>query len=223
MPDAPAPASLEDVLADAWAHLLDATTTAKHGFHLPTLCTTPLHFDPTRDAPHARIVVLRDVTPPNPEAEQPASVVAHTDLRSPKASELRAYAQGAWVFYDGPSRLQLRVAGPSEVLTFASTGDDLALVEQRWNASTPSSKRCYLAPQAPGTPADAPSPNLPAAFRKRIPASEAESDPGKANFALIRTRVATLDVLHLHHAGHQRACFSFAADGQIEDQAWLEV
>lgn len=223
MSESVVPPQLEEVLADAWAQLHHATTTAKHSFHLPTLCTTPRDFDPSRDAPEARIVVLRHVEMPNFNQRHPPSVAAHTDARSPKAAQLREHAQATWLFYDGPARLQLRLTGPTQLLSFASTGKDLALVQTRWDTSNLSSRRCYLGPHAPGTPADAPSPNLPPEFRNAIPSSDAQTEPGKANFAVIRTRVATLDVLHLHHAGHRRAAYAYDDDGNVTRSTWLEV
>ncbi|MEM1099085.1 MAG: hypothetical protein AAGH92_09880, partial [Planctomycetota bacterium] len=210
--------SLQDVLANAWTELHHATTTAKHGFHLPTLCTTPIGFDPNRAAPEARVVVLRSADAPDADERLRGSVAAHTDTRSPKAEQLRQHPYAAWVFYDGPRRLQLRIAGPTELLTFEGADEQRSVVEERWNASTLSSRRCYLAPSAPGSEAQAASPNLPIAFRDKVPKHEAETEPGKANFAVIRTRVAALDVLHLHHAGHRRASFIFNTTGGIERQ-----
>ncbi|MEM8781394.1 MAG: hypothetical protein AAGE65_00940 [Planctomycetota bacterium] len=223
MADDLAPTSLDDVLTDAWAQLHHAATTAKHGFHLPTLVTTPIGFDPSSDAPQARVVVLRHVDPFPPSSGILPGVCAHTDTRSPKAHHLWEPAPAAWVFYDRTAKLQVRLTGPTRLLTFDVDGEDRAFVEQRWNDSTLSSKRCYLAPHAPGTPADAPSPNLPPSLRDRVPEREAETEPGKANFAVIRTQAAALDVLHLHHAGHRRAAFTFDESGRLTGATWLEV
>lgn len=210
-----APATLDAVLADAWSQLAHGASSAKHGFHLPVLCTAALDVDA---APEARTVVLRA------SSGETRTVVAHTDTRSPKAEQLRKHPHATWLFYDAPKRRQVRITGPTALLTFdAPDADDRALVQQRWDASTLSSRRCYLAPHPPGTEADAPSPNLPPEFRDTVPETAEQTEPGQANFAVIRTRAATLEVLHLHHAGHRRAAFTFDEAGNVTQQTWLEV
>ncbi len=201
----PAPDALDAVLADAWQQLAHGAASAKHGFHLPTLATvTP------GGKPASRIVVLRAVD------AVVRGVVAHTDLRSPKVEHLQHQGFASWVFYDAPRRIQVRLAGQTEVLSQGAVADE------RWQQSNDSSRRCYLAPAAPGTPTDYPSPNLPAHVRDRVPTAD-ETEPGRANFAVIRTVAATIDVLYLHHTGHRRAGFQWDADGSPRLGSWVEV
>ena len=207
-------AGLDRLPALLWQHLQAATESAKHPFHLPTLCTV----DPDQH-PAARVVVLRRVEPGTHE------LICHTDRRAPKIAELRANPATAWLFYDGPAKLQLRVTGRSSVHT------DDALADAQWDASTLSSRRCYLAPAAPGdavlddagNESATPSPNLPEALRHRVPTA-AEAAPGRVNFAVIRTVVQRFDALVLHHAGHRRAEFLFTPTQEPPTVArWLEA
>jgi hypothetical protein len=217
MPRPPLPETLDTLLTDCWDQLTAAAETGKHGFHLPVLGT--LAAEPETNVPELRTVVLRAA-----DADR-YTVLAHTDTRSPKAKQIRQHREAAWLFYDRDCKLQVRLAGPTDLLTFhpPTSEVDVELVRSRWDASTLSSRRCYLAPAAPGTPADQPSPNLPAAFRNTVPQQEAQVAPGEDHFAVIRTRAATLDALLLHHAGHRRARYAFDQAGRVITQTWLEV
>ncbi len=191
-----------------WQHLDAATRSAKPPFHLPVLATVD-----ARQQPAARVVVLRRVEPDTHE------LYCHTDRRAPKIAEIRRHPATSWLFYDGPAKLQLRATGTSSVHT------DDALADAQWDASNLSSRRCYLAPAAPGDPVaddEGPSPNLPEAVRDRIP-TDAEAAPGRANFAVIRTTVQRFDMLYLHHAGHRRAEFIFDPSSAPLTARWLEV
>ena len=201
-----ASAALEQWPELLWRRLQRATESAKPPFHLPTLCSvTP------EGLPAARIVVLRRVEPDAP------AVMCHTDRRAPKVEQLTRQPAASWVFYDPPAKIQLRVAGRSTIHT------DDALADAQWDASSLSSRRCYLAPASPGDPVDWPSPNLPEGVRDRRPTAE-EAAPGRANFAVVRTVVESFDVLFLHHAGHRRARFDFTPGRRVPTRAqWLEV
>lgn len=198
---------LNVILEQCWAQLTTAVDTGKHGFHLPTLCTVD-----AGGLPAGRILVLRAVDPGE------RTVMCHTDVRSPKVTELCAQPMASWVFYDADARLQLRATGRVSIHT------DDALAQRRWEASNESSRRCYLAPAAPGALVDQPSPNLPEAVRQRVP-EKADTEPGRANFAVLQGRVDELDYLHLHHAGHRRARFTWNAPDRAAGptMTWLEV
>ena len=197
----PAP-DLPAVLADLWDRLEEAAARARPAFHLPTLSTTG------PGGPAGRVVVLR-------HADRAAGALGcHTDVRSPKAAAVRADPRTAWTFYDRAAGLQVRASGPAGLVL---AGEDW---EAAWAGTTPSARRCYLAPHAPGTPTDGPDPNVPPAFRTRDP-TDAQSAPGRATFALLRCRVETLDWLALHHAGHRRARFRRSGDGWAGE--WVAV
>jgi general stress protein 26 len=196
---------LPTVLRRLWQHLQHGAASSKSGFHLPTLSTVD-----RQGTPDARVVVLRRVEP----AER--VLICHTDRRSPKVADLLHHPAAAWTFYDAPAKVQLRVQGRVTVHT------DDALADAQWAASTLSSRRCYLAPEPPGAETKSPSPNLPEAVRNQVP-TEAEADPGRANFAVLRTVAERFDWLYLHHAGHRRAAFCWGAESSEPAMRWLEV
>ncbi|MEL7471825.1 MAG: pyridoxamine 5'-phosphate oxidase family protein [Planctomycetota bacterium] len=183
------------VLLGVWSTLARAAERAKEPWHSPTLCTV----DPA-GAPAARTVILRATD------RASRTLACHTDARSPKLEHIAHDPRVAWHFYDPPRKVQLRAVGVATVHTIGP------LADQRWAASTLSSRRCYLAPHTPGHPTpddrEGPDPNLPDDLRNRVP-TEAETRPGRANFAVIETRIAALDWLYLKHDGHRRARFEW--------------
>ena len=194
---------LHGILRSSWNELGRGAVDRRHGFHVPAIATLGLD-----GAPQARAVVLRRVN------SETGEIYCHTDLRSGKVGEIRANPRIAWHFYDEGRRLQLRIAALAEILHEGPPVDDA------WARSAVTSRRCYLAPRAPGAVCDAPSPNLPEAVRDRRPTEE-ETLPGRANFALVATRATAIDWLYLASEGHQRARFTLGADGSWQG-AWIE-
>lgn len=197
---------LDRIVADLWERLSDAADRSQPAFHIPVLAT--IRTGPHGMEPSARNVVLR-FAQRGPDlflGDDAGDVVGggtlgcHTDALGPKVAEVRANPRVAWTFYDPQARLQVRASGTARALT------DGPIVDAAWAATKPSARRCYLAPHVPGVPTASPEPNMPALVRKRDPTT-AESEPGRAHFAALRTAVDTLDWLHLHHAGHRRAQF----------------
>lgn len=204
MPSTPiSDARLAEVLQSAWASLGQAAIDRRHRFHVPTLATTGLD-----GAPCARSVVLRRVLP------EVGEIHCHTDVRSTKVAEIARDPRVAWTFYAPDLKLQLRVAA---IAQFQATGPR---ADEAWARSALSSRRCYLAPRAPGTVCDAPSPNLPHGILDRRPTEE-ETLPGRANFGVLVTRATAVDWLYLASEGHQRARFTCGADGSWSG-SWLE-
>lgn len=195
--------SLAQTHSDLWNELGRGVVDRRHGFHVPTLSTIGLD-----GAPCARAVVLRRI-----DAER-GEIQCHTDVRSGKAAEIARDARVAWHFYDESRKLQLRVSARAEMLAYGAVADDA------WARSAVTSRRCYLAPRAPGAVCDAPSPNLPEGVRDRRPTEE-ETQPGRANFAVLLTRATAIDWLSLASEGHQRARFTRDASGAWQG-CWLE-
>ncbi len=183
------PPDLEPILALCWGELAAAAADRRHGFHVGTLATVG-----PDGAPRARSLVLRAVDGAIGE------IRSHTDLRSPKVAEVARAPRVAWHFYAPERALQLRLLGSARV---ESEG---AVTDLAWESSALTSRRCYLAPAAPGDACDAPSPNLPEEVRDRRP-TEAEAAPGRVNFAILRTSVDAIDWLSLASEGHRRASF----------------
>lgn len=196
-------ARLAEVLRSAWATLGQAALDRRHGFHVPTFATVGLD-----GAPCARSVVLRRVSP------EVGEIWCHTDVRSAKVAEIAREPRVSWHFYAPEAKLQLRVAAIAEFQATGPRADD------GWARSALSSRRCYLAPRAPGAACDAPSPNLPPGILDRRPTEE-ETLPGRANFGVVITRATEIDWLYLASEGHQRARFTRGADG-VWSGAWIE-
>jgi len=196
-------AELTRVVSGLWDELSRGAEDRHHGFHVPTLCTAGLD-----GAPVARSVVLRRVL------ADACEILCHTDVRSAKVAEIAREPRVAWHFYAPERKLQLRVAAIAE---YESAG---ARADEGWARSALSSRRCYLAPRAPGSACDAPSPNLPDGILDRRPTEE-ETIPGRANFGVVITRATGIDWLFLASEGHQRARFTRGADGSWSG-SWLE-
>jgi 3-hydroxyisobutyrate dehydrogenase len=138
--------------------------------------------------PDVRHVVLRRVDLPS------RTLAFHVDARSPKFHQLQRTATLKWLFYDPPTRLQVRIA--ASVALHHMT--DLA--RSRWEASQPMSRLCYLTPFTPGQPVTLP----PTQAGRAI-------DPnfGFENFGVVETTAHDLDCLYLHHQGHRRAYIDY--------------
>ena len=183
--------NLDAIAADLWARLADAAASGRSAWHTPAVGTADGDL---------RIMVLRHADP------AAASLRFHTDARSPKAGLIGGGAPVSLLFYDAAAKLQLRCAGIGKAV---STG---APADAAWAASAASSRRCYLAELAPGTISETPTSGLPAAAEGRVP-TLAESEAGRANFAVITVALTRIDWLHLAHNGHRRAMFERSGYG----------
>jgi hypothetical protein len=195
--------ALANILRSLWNDLGRGVVDRRHGFHVPVIASLGLD-----GAPQARAVVLRRVI------AETGEICCHTDIRSGKVAEISANPRVAWHFYDEGRKLQLRIAAVAEVMPDGPRADDA------WSRSAVTSRRGYLAPRAPGEACDAPSPNLPEAVRGRRPTEE-ETQPGRANFALVVTRATAIDWLYLASEGHQRARFALDINGAWQG-GWIE-
>lgn len=190
---------LQGSLRHAWQMLGRATKDRRSAFHAPVVATA------SGDGPQARVMILRSV---DVAAHQ---LTFHTDTRSAKTLELATDARMAVTFYDAARKLQLRVSG----LGVLHTND--ALAEARWQASSPSSLRCYVG-NAPGEITHKPSSGLPAELEGRVP-DWAELTGGQAHFAVLSITVARMEWLYLHTRGQRRALYQWA--GSDYTMNWL--
>ena len=169
--------------AEVWhlvaAELSAAVRSGRHPFHLVTLATLG-----PNGSPQARTVVLRGFD------EAAREIRFHTDARSPKAAELTRDGRTALHWYDPAGRLQIRIAA------VATLHHEDSIARQAWEAAAPMSRGCYTSPTAPGTPL----PEVPPA----LPPAGPDDARGLANFAVVCCRFATVELLALHAAGHQR-------------------
>ncbi|MEM1184462.1 MAG: flavin-binding protein [Planctomycetota bacterium] len=188
------PVDPDEIVSEVWTRLVRGKADRKHAFHHPAIATI------RGGEPELRTVILRRADPDT------WALQAHTDTRAGKVEQLRTHATAAWLFYDPAAKLQIRAAGPTQALT------EGPIVEQAWDATPLYSRRCYLAPHAPGMETEAPNPNLPDEFREFNPDDES-SKAGRVNFAVVRTEVTTLEWLSLAATGHTRGRFTRQSAG----------
>jgi 3-hydroxyisobutyrate dehydrogenase len=180
--------SFEEILETAWEMLACGASVSRDPFHTPVLGTIG------PDNCNLRTVVLRGVFP------EERVLMCHTDLRSGKIRDIRQNPRVSWLFYHPQQKVQLRLAGQATI----HTADELA--DRQWAATKLMSRRCYSAPDGPGTASDEPSSGLPEFLKNRSP-TPAESELGRKKFAVIRCRIDFLDWLFLRARGHRRAQF----------------
>ena len=182
--------------------LLNGSLRAKDAFHTGVLASQAV------SGISLRTVVLRKVLP------EEKKIFCHTDLRSPKVAELMAHPQVSWLFYDAVRRLQFRLSGTASL----HYNDELA--DLHWKNTSLSSRKCYLASDAPGKIQTHPTDTLPAHLQDRALPEIAESEAGKANFVVIQTQVQTLDWLFLNSHGHRRCQFQYQ-HGNLSLMHWV--
>lgn len=195
--------SLDELLDHAWLQLGRGVPDMAHGFHWPVVATVD-----DDGLPEARVVVLRSAL------RDAARFTFHTDARSPKVRQLTDRGRAALLFHDGRTKLQVRARCRAAVL------EDGDLHEAGWNAIGLGSKRCYLAPNPPSTPAEAHDPNVPEEWRNRVP-TEAAVAAGRSRFRVIACTAVQLDVLLLLRDGHRRAQYDYDSDGSLRAATWL--
>jgi pyridoxamine 5'-phosphate oxidase len=196
------PPELEELLQSAWQALASGVADAAHGWHQAAISSLAAD-----GGPDLRTVVVRSADP------EERTIGFHTDARSDKIERLASDPRVGVLLYDRALRIQLRATG------VASVHRDDALADAAWGRSSLSSRRCYLAPQAPSSALEAFSPNLPPDLLHRRPELEV-SEGGRRHFALVLCRLDRMEWLHLRHDGHVRARFEWAPDGAMT-ATWL--
>ncbi|GAB4401664.1 MAG: hypothetical protein OHK0053_24710 [Microscillaceae bacterium] len=193
--------TLAELEKHLWNLLFRAAVQKKEAFHKPTLGTI------SAEGPSLRTLVLREV-----DAGKKI-LLAHTDRRSPKVSEIQADPRIHWHFYDERRGFQLRLSGKA----FLHAED--SLWEAQWAKTNPGSRKVYASLIAPGQPSEEPASGLPPGWDEgRL--SEEESELGKPNFMVIRSEISALDWLFLDARGHRRAVFRYH-EGQLRSAQWL--
>ena len=181
---------LAAINADLWARLGRGKADRRSPWHTPVVGTAD---------GEQRIMVLRQVD------RAAGALRFHTDARSPKVAAMVDAARVSLLFYDPAAKLQLRCSGMGRI------GSADASTDAAWAASSPASRRCYLAPAAPSSRADAPTSGLPDMFEGRLP-TLAESEAGRSNFATLIVTLDRIDWLYLAYDGHRRALFERTDD-----------
>jgi len=173
---------LAEIYQAVWRKLERAVKDRKEGWHLLTVATL------RNSSPELRTVVLRGVS------QEKNSIWFHTDLRSPKVSDIKINPVGSLLFYDPKQKWQLRLRG--EFLLDPLSEE----TETVWRKTSDSAKRCYQAPCAPGTVSKEYSANL--------PVSDVTQNFGRENFTRLFFNIHEMDWLYLRAEGHQRALWN---------------
>ena len=180
-----------------WELIHTAAKSSHVAFHTPVVATVSVNANGTA-VPEARCVVLRQVDVAD------RKLVFHIDWRSPKAAQIRANQNLAFLFYDPASKLQVRLAALAEVRHM----DELA--RERFRRSQPMSRLCYVSPYTPGSVV-----SLPPTQAGR----PTDPETGLENFAVVVAKAHMLDCLYLHHMGNRRAMIDYTA---VEPRArWI--
>lgn len=191
--------TLDQVFADAAAHLTRAAQSRKSPMHVPVVGTADGDL---------RMMVLRACDPGI------GLLRFHTDARSPKARLVGEQGMASVLAFDAAAKVQLRLRGPARI-EMAGPAADAA-----WAASTAFARRCYLAVGAPGSPAPAPTSGLPPEVEGICP-DESQLLAARENLSVLLIEPTSLDWLYLAHDGHRRAQFTRAGPGQDWQGTWV--
>jgi hypothetical protein len=176
---------LDATLGELWRRLARGVADRRSGFHTVQLASIGLD-----GAPRVRTVVLRGV---DRAARQ---LRVHTDRRSAKFAQIAERPRVEICAYDARAKIQIRARGRAEVSATAAA-------DPAWAATSPSSRVCYRAAAAPGTPVDDPR------LVDPDPTPPAEPEAGREHFGVVLVTVEHIDWLYLAARGHRRARFDW--------------
>jgi pyridoxine/pyridoxamine 5'-phosphate oxidase len=192
---------LDAIRIDIWDRLKAGASDRRSAFHTPVIASVD-----QAGLAHQRIMVMRAAIP---ESRQ---LRFHTDVRTPKVGQIGIHKPVSILGYDPVVKIQIRAWGNGRVEANSE------LTDAAWDASSASSRRCYLAPLAPGSAHVGPTSGLPLNVENRVPNME-EAIPGRANFAVLLVTLDRLEWLYLAANGHRRAEFRWTDNSW--DGNWL--
>ncbi len=184
---------LENILTEIWATLQQGMTDSRDACHTPALATL------SERGPALRTVVLRQVQ------SESRILACHADVRTAKIAEVQQSPAVSWLFYAPERKIQIRAEGSAMV----HHQDAVALAA--WERTNLSSRRAYCTLAAPGSVSEIPASGLPPELNDRVP-TQAESEIGWPNFAVILCTITRLEWLYLSAKGHRRARFDWNGD-----------
>ncbi len=182
--------SLATLEADCWQQLTAAPDNGESPFKTMTLASC------TQTGADIRMVVLRQA-----DANQ-KRVWFHTDARAGKVIQLVRNPGAMLLFWDSQQQVQLRLRVETQLHT-----DDF-VADAHWQNLWVGGRKPYLAEKQPGSEQPEPYPGFPPHFGDDLP-SEAESEVGRPNFAVIECQILQLDYLRLGRSGQTRARFQY--------------
>lgn len=180
----------KELLNHLWKRLGDAVRDRASPLHVAAFCTIGLD-----GSPRARSIIPREVS------AESRSIRFHTDRRSPKACELGSDPRAAMLYWDPPSRTQLRLSGRAVVSV------DDAITRAVVDASHPGSLAVFRNILVPSSSVESPA-DVPLA-----------PSPLIENVAVVTLNVEALEWLWLDEAGHRRCRFTFS--GASMEYQWL--
>ena len=170
----------------------DGVASASHPFHQCALATISLN------KPELRTVVLRkwDLSR--------RTLIFHTDIRSPKVSQLKKEPYCSLLFYSRPDKIQARFDCVSHI------HHNNRLSQVSYEKLTDSQRQCYQWPIAPSEKIDFVNMETYMSQSSKIK----KVDPIN-NFCVIVCNFNKLEVLKLQHDGHVRVLYDWNKKGEL--------
>lgn len=192
--------ALEALDAAAWARLKEACDDPEHPYRNLVLGTVD------RDGePQTRYLVLRGVN------SNQRTLELHTDVRSPKWTELSTQPKLSVLGYDPVDRLQLRLRGVANLYPPGAAQNAAA-----WDNLSPWTRTTYCG----GPPGDALALPEPSLIHADAP-SEAETEVGRERFGVIVFTASVLDWFQ-HRRGHvRRAIIRYGETDSQSEATWI--
>ena len=194
-------ANPEFILSNIISLLKKGLTDRKHGFHCPIFSNIAENKNIS-----SRVVVLRkfdwiDLV-----------LNFHTDYRSKKVDEISINPNTFFVFYVSKDRTQVKIN------TMSKINYKNEITKKSWNLTNLSSRKCYLAEQAPSSKTDFSEDSLPNHL-KGIDPNKKESEEGYKNFVVVENKIQKIEWLYLSSSGHRRLLINF--EKNINKFQWL--
>ena len=181
---------LNMTLIRSWDQIFRAAQGRNDAMRTPVLAT----FDGKKI--HQRTIVLRKVNVQN------RILYYFSDYRAPKIQHLQVDPQLNVVFYSAKKKLQIEASG----IGIVAHQDERC--RSFWQQINVQGRQSYATDKAPGSLHLQDEGFLTKDWPKND-SDLSQTEWAFANFALIEMHIDTLDVLHLHQDGHQRARFDW--------------
>lgn len=162
----------------------------KHGFHQVLFSNITKNKEIS-----SRIVILRNFLP------RSMILDFHSDIRSKKINDIKLNPKTYFVFYDSKLKIQLRINTSTKIEYKNKTA------KTAWNNTKIMSRKCYLTQYSPSSVINSFTDGLPDHLIGKEP-SLIESEKGYTNFAVISSKIKSIDWLHLSSNGHRRIKFT---------------
>ncbi|MBX7102459.1 MAG: pyridoxamine 5'-phosphate oxidase family protein [Gemmataceae bacterium] len=161
-----------------------------HSCHMAVAATVGLD-----GGPKARIIVIRQFL------SESRRIEFHTDVRSPKVTELRRDPRIALNFYDAESRSQMRLAARATI----NAGNDRA--RESWQLVPAVNRALFMSPFQPSGELTE------GVVLDDMPIPDQTDESGFAHFAAVVCEFDEVDVLWLRAEGHLRSRLAWSPDG----------